>query len=213
LPAAAINPPEDEYDAHELDAALLSRFTQATVVPDRQEWIAWGEKEGVHKLVLGFVASDSHVFEMSTWSNPRAWKAVSDLIVAHESGTFKKETLEAAITGTLGPDWAAAFRSFRKCGGTVPSGDDLLSNYNSHRRQVKDWAISGQLDKLSEVAHHVKLLLQSAQSYNELRNNRKQWKNLGTLLTDLPPDLAEDVRNYGQEYQREVPSSHKRMRR
>src|SRR5262245_18046901 len=48
LPVAAINPAEDGYDAAELDPALLARFVQVAVVPDRGEWLVWAKDNGVH---------------------------------------------------------------------------------------------------------------------------------------------------------------------
>jgi MoxR-like ATPase len=59
LPAAAINPAADGYECDDLDEALLSRFVQLDVVPDRDEWLAWAETAGIHPAVIAYVRSDT----------------------------------------------------------------------------------------------------------------------------------------------------------
>jgi MoxR-like ATPase len=54
LPVAAINPPDQGYEAEELDPALRSRFVQAVVEPDREEWLAWARTVGTHAAVLAY---------------------------------------------------------------------------------------------------------------------------------------------------------------
>jgi len=90
LPCAAINPSGADYDVQELDPALLSRFVEVEVVADRAEWLAWAEPKGVAGQVLGYVGSDPQIFEDT---NPRAWKAVSDLLHAgarHDSSQAER---------------------------------------------------------------------------------------------------------------------------
>jgi MoxR-like ATPase len=107
LPLAAINPPNSEYDVHELDPALLSRFVQLHVVADREEWLVWAREAGLHKDVLGYVESDAKVFEDT---NPRAWHYVSNAMQTAEKESSAKDTLETVIAGDIGcqPPWPSA---------------------------------------------------------------------------------------------------------
>ena len=84
LPAAAINPPDKDYEVFDLDAAVLSRFAQGMVIPDQQGWIEWAQQNSIHPAVVEYVGSDDSIFD-HTQSNPRAWKYVSDLSLAAEN--------------------------------------------------------------------------------------------------------------------------------
>jgi hypothetical protein len=206
LPAAAINPSEGEYETQELDPALLSRFTQASVVADPTEWLLWAESAGVHEEVIRYVGQDPTVFKDDAYSNPRSWKAVSDLLQV--SADAPKNTLHLAIAGTVGSARAAAFSTFRNQGAaTLPNAQKLLSHYSQLRSRIQECVTEGRLDILNQAVHSVKLLLQSTDSYTPLRRNKKSWHNLGRFLEDLPPDLAEGMRSYLKEHHRSIPES------
>jgi hypothetical protein len=196
LPAAALNPSGGEYDVEELDPALLSRFTRVTVVADPEEWLAWAETAGVHRDVLAYVRHDPKVFHGGDWSNPRAWKYASDHLQAAARIGADPDTLEAALAGTIGAERAAAFRTFRRTRAELPGAGELLSTYGSYRAEVKDWAAAGKTDRLSALAHSVKVHLQDPDNYGALRSDRKTRKNLRIFLSDLPPDLASGVRDF-----------------
>jgi hypothetical protein len=211
LPCAAINPADADYDVHELDPALLSRFVQVEVVADHTEWLSWAESRKLHSDVVGYVATDRRIFQDS---NPRAWGYVSDLLGALEGGKgvkVGKDVLEAAVAGTVGSTRAVAFREFRKGhGGTVPDAAKLLASYGGYRRQVQEWGKEGKTDRLDAVARSIMLLLQPESDYQTIRNDKKQWKALGDFLKDLPPDLADNVRSFLRERDREVPPAGRR---
>ena len=114
LPAAAVNPPDGDYDVTELDPALLSRFVVVGVEADPREWMVWAEGRGLHPDVLGYVRSDPRIFDDT---NPRAWAGVSDLLRAAAEDGVGREALEAAVAGLVGDGRAVAFRDFRKHGG------------------------------------------------------------------------------------------------
>jgi hypothetical protein len=207
LPCAAINPSDDDagYDVAELDPALLSRFVQAGVVADREEWLRWAEARGLHQDVLGYVASDPKIFDDT---NPRSWKYTSDLLQAAEKAGSGKGALEAAIAGTVGDKRGIAFRDFRKHGmATLPEAGELLANYRRHRDQVRAWADQGKTDVLDSLTHLVKLLLQPRESFEKIRQDKKTWKALGDFLSDLPPDLADGVREFLRDHHGDVPAT------
>jgi hypothetical protein len=205
LPCAAINPSGADagYDVHELDEALLSRFVRVGVAADREEWLAWAEARGLHRDVLGYVASDPRIFDDT---NPRAWAGVSDLLRAAERAGGGKGALEVAIAGTVGEKRGIAFREFRKHGvATLPEAGELLANYRRHRDQVRAWADQGKTDLLDSLAHRAKLLLQPRDGYEKVRKDPTLWKALGAFLSDLPSDLAGGVREFLRERGDDIP--------
>jgi hypothetical protein len=192
LPAAAINPSDADYDTQDLDEALLSRFTRVHVVADRKEWLSWAETAGVHQDVLAYVAHHQTIFQSGPMSNPRAWKAASDLLLA--AGRVAPRTLALALDGTVGPELATAFCAFRTRGGaTLPEASELLSDYGRHRRRVLACVREGRTDILSQAVFSLELLLQTTDSYASVRKDKEQSRNLERFLKDLPPDLAQDV--------------------
>jgi len=81
LPVATINPPEDGYEAEELDAACLTRFTQINVVPDRDEWIRWAQENDVDADVINYVSSDNYSSLSTTIRIPDPslfWRGLND---------------------------------------------------------------------------------------------------------------------------------------
>jgi hypothetical protein len=206
LPCAAINPAGEEYDVQDLDPALLSRFVVIGVRADREEWLAWAQAHNLHDDVVRYVGSDGKIFDDT---NPRAWKAVSDLLHAF-SADIPESILEAAIAGVVGNQRAVAFRDFRRHGFSPPSAAMLLCDYGRYRKQIRTWVNDGRTDLLGAVAHSIKLLLQPQDGYGVVRNSPKQWKALGDLLADLPPDLTEDFHEFLGEHDYDAPTTGKR---
>jgi hypothetical protein len=207
LPAAAINPSDEDYDVSDLDPALLSRFVVVGVEADPRQWLAWAEGRGLHQDVLDYVGSDPRLFGDT---NPRAWAGVSDLLRAAGEGGLGPEALEAldaAVAGLVGDGRAVAFRDFRKHGGgtALPGADELLGNYARHRGRVRAWVSQGRTDTLDALAHGVKVLLQPLAGYERVRQTPPLWKALGDFLADLPADLADRVREFLRERDYDIP--------
>lgn len=108
LPVAAINPADGDYEVADLDPALISRFVCVQVVPDREEWLDWAERNQVHPAVRSYVQSDSTVFDAPE-SNPRAWKYVSDIVWESEKQKVAPSTVRAAVLGLVGDERGSAF--------------------------------------------------------------------------------------------------------
>jgi AAA domain (dynein-related subfamily) len=189
LPVAAINPPNGEYDVHELDPALLSRFVQINLVPDRKEWIAWAERVGVHPDVCNYVTSDPTIFNDT---NPRSWKYVSDFLLVCD-GTGAKGIVEAGIAGFVGAEREMAFRTFRKTGFAPPAAKEVLVHYELHQARVREWTTTGKLDVLEAVITDIRLHLQDPNGNADVMNSKSQQRNLSAFAADLPPDLARSL--------------------
>jgi hypothetical protein len=189
LPVAAINPPNAEYDVHELDPALLSRFVQINLVPDRKEWVAWADRMGVHRDVCNYVTSDPTIFKDT---NPRSWKSVSDFLLACD-GAAAKGILEAGIAGLVGAEREMAFRTFRKTGFAPPAAKEVLSHYALLQARVQQWTAAGKLDILEAVITDICLHLQDPSGSADVINSKSQQRNLSAFAADLPPDLARSL--------------------
>jgi hypothetical protein len=136
-------------------------------------------------------------------SNPRSWKAASDLLLA--ACKVAPCTLTLALEGTVGPDLATAFCAFRTDGGaTLPEASELLADYPQYRSRVRAYAKQGRTDLLAQAVYSLKLLLQSSDSYAKVRQDKDQWQNLQHFLKDLPPDLAQDVQAFQQDHHGDV---------
>jgi hypothetical protein len=198
LPVAAINPADDGYDAAELDPALLSRFVQITVVPDRQEWLTWARAGGIHEDVIAFVNANPSVFG-TVPSNPRAWHYVSDLL--HKAAEFctPSELLQAAVAGCVGVEMAVAFARFRRGGDEPLTADQVLSAYRTHGKRLRGWVEAGKTDLVDATLKKVLTRLQAETHFAEVRDDKKSWQNLSRFLADLPGDLRRSAEEFFRE--------------
>ena len=207
LPAAAINPADgDDYEVFELDGALLSRFVQATVVPDQELWLQWAQQNEVHPGVISYVASDHSIFA-DCQSNPRAWKYVSDLLNASERAETAHEILRTAVIGLVGNKRGSAFLGFLQQGLKPLAAKDILADYRRHRHEVVNWISNGKLDLVRGSLLAALKSLQTRPNYRSARESRTQWRNLGAFLSDLPGDLFEEAQGFFLERDYELPKT------
>jgi hypothetical protein len=195
LVAASINPEAEGYEVFELDPALLDRFVIIHVEPDRQEWLNWASRNGVHPVVIDYARSDSEIFN-DPKSSPRGWKAVSDLLYAAAKLKSSSETLRAAVIGKVGETRGAAFLAFFQRRVRPLTADEVLSAYVDHRVQLQEWVNAGKLDLVRGTLMAVEKFLQSRRKYEEARNNSASWKHLAAFIEDLPGDLREEMKGF-----------------
>jgi MoxR-like ATPase len=195
LPAAAINPAEEGYEAFELDAALLSRFVRIHVEPDPQEWLDWASRKGVHAAVLDYVRSDPEIFHHAD-SNPRAWAYVSDILHAEANVQASSESVRAAVVGLVGEARGAAFLAFRQGRVRPLTADQVLSAYADHRPQLQQWVKGGKLDLVRGTLLALQKALQSRRKYEELKINPAKRKHVAEFLEDLPGDLRVEMEDF-----------------
>jgi MoxR-like ATPase len=207
LPVAAINASDTGYEVEDLDPALLSRFVQVAVVPDREEWLAWARASEIHPDVNAFVASDPAIFD-GPESNPRAWAYVSDLLRAAVKAGTPRETLREAVAGLVGPARTVAF--FRALHGDEPplTADEVLA-YALHRTRLQAWIKAGRLDLARGSLLAIQKRLQARRDYDQVRADRAAWNHLGTFLGDLPGDLYEQAMKFFEERDYEAPQVRK----
>jgi hypothetical protein len=212
LPVAAINPGDAGYEVDELDAALLSRFVQVLVEPDREEWLIWArDGGGIHPGVIAYVASDPAIFDGPEGS-PRSWASVSGLLHAAAEMKPARETLLEAVGGVVGPARAVAFLRYLDQGERPLTSGEVLA-YTLHRERLRTWTASGRLDLVQASLLAAEKLLQARRTYEEVRGNRTAWKNLGLFLVDLPGDLREDALKFFAERGYDQPHARKGAQR
>ena len=198
LPAAAINPPDEDYEVFDIDPALESRFVQAAIVADQQEWLAWACNSNVHSAVIEYVEGDPSVFNKPE-SNPRAWKYVSDILFAAEKEKANSGAMSAAVVGLVGDRRGAAFLKTLKCTERSLRADEVLAAYSRHRAEVRRWIKARRLDLVKSALLAIQKHLQPKTDYESVKRSRKQWQNLSVFLHDLPGDLLEEAREFFKE--------------
>lgn len=120
---AAGNLDDDQSLTTPLSAALNNRFVHFTLKVEASAWLRWGEEQGVHPAVLGYVASKgpngSKLLYDPTghdaFPTPRSWAMASQLLQGVEDlDQPDNKRLIAACVGQ-----AAAENSLRICGFTT----------------------------------------------------------------------------------------------
>lgn len=195
LPVAAINPSEEEYSVNPLDPALLSRFVQVQVQPDRQEWLEWARQEDLHASVIRYVEDDESVFD-SRESNPRAWAYVSTLLKTSQQTRSSSQALRAAVMGLVGDTRGTAF--LRTLTQTLKplSAQEILNSYTKRTQDVQAWLQQGRVDLLETSLQFLLKCLQPQAEYEATLEDPHQWANLTHFLRDLPGDLRELARHF-----------------
>lgn len=212
LPVAAINPPDSEYEVLDLDSALLSRFTVATLVPDTCEWLTWARQSGVHPGVIEYAESDSTIFD-DPQSNPRAWKYVSDLLKTADKSDYPQSTLRIAVHGLVGNKRGTAFLKTLKKIDKPLTTETVLASYLKHRAKVQEWVEKGKLDLVESTLLTLEKHLQPKADYQSVKADQKRWDNLARFLADLPPDLLQSAKGFFKEREYEFPRMRKAVKK
>jgi len=199
LPVAAVNPPEEDYDVIDLDAALLSRFVKANVVADREEWLSWAQAHNVHSDVLAYAKADASIFDGRD-GNPRAWTFVSSLLKANPIEETTHSTIKVAVSGLVGPERAASFFRYLKDRVRPLTALEVFSHYPKHKMRMGEWLATGRLDLVRGTLRAVKTYLRSRDIFDSVDSNPQQWKNLKLFLKDLPGDLREEAEGFFEEH-------------
>lgn len=214
VPFAAINPSDGEYETNNLDAALLSRFVQVHVVPDRDEWLEWARNAGIHASVIGYVESDPSVFDAAE-SNPRAWTYISDLLKAAEDQQAPPQAFRSAVLGVIGNKRGAAFlRSLRQPERPL-TADEIVRSYDKLRQKVQRWIGEGRLDPVATSLRALLTALQPEVEYEAAKRSKAKCRNIGQFLADLPGDLQQSAKDFfaGRKYEFPITNGAKRRKR
>lgn len=210
LPVAAVNPDDEDYTTNPLDPALRSRFVQVQVLPDREEWLIWARRSGLHPSAIRYVESDESVFDHRD-SNPRAWHYVSDLLNAVERERADSSSLRPAVLGVLGDQRGSAFlRTLQQT--TRPlTADEITSSYHlEHRSEVRLWIEQGRIDLVELSLRSLLTFLQPRDEFEAMKSSQTLWENIARFLADLPGDLKEEATFFFEERDYEIPQMRRR---
>lgn len=109
---------EDMAIVKSMSSALANRMFHVTLTASPASWLAWARPEGLHPLVLDYVATrPDHLCARppkteEPFSTPRSWHMLSDLLAAYGVGpeaTVADETLRLLAGGCLSPRHATQF--------------------------------------------------------------------------------------------------------
>jgi hypothetical protein len=187
---AAINPEDGDYQVHQLDPALRSRFLQLSVSADRTTWLAWAERSNVHSAVRRVVSEHLDVFDAAS---PRSWSYASDVLhVLTDCERADAELLRTALSGYLPLPWAVLvgevlaalppLPEFDVEAFFSPKGPDVLSRF------VAGLSAEGRIDGLALIAGRLRHALGEPHS---ALGNTMGLVALEQRLAALPGDLRE----------------------
>lgn len=195
LPCAAINDAADGYLADELDAALLSRFLQVTVVPDVTEWAHWARAHQVHSHIVDFVENSPGVFDDPA-ANPRAWVRASQLLTVWEHGERSQLLLTTALAGVLSEKWTLAFLQVYSNERRPLRPDEIIEAYPTHQAAVRRWTSQGHLDVVAASLELLKRHLQAQRHYDAVIGAALRKAHVEAFLADLPADLRHQAHEW-----------------
>jgi len=191
LPIAVMNPSGGDYEVHELDPALLSRFMCIEIEAGQKEFIQWANNNNVHSDVINYISISKDIFKAKK-SNPRAWKYISDILKTYESKKMNnKKILKAMIAGYINDELASSFMVHYDKKITLPTFEELLTN-NKSLVIIKKLASSGQLDLIGQFLYNVKVELEHQDTLIKITNNEKYLSKIKSLTKIIPGDLGED---------------------
>ena len=202
LPMAAINPTNSEYHTDELDPALLSRFMKISVVADRDCWLAWADKAGVHPKVVDYAKYTPEIFDdQHKISNPRTWKYVSDVLKTHEALKIKSiASLYPAVSGLLNEVWASSFLRFYCGENELPLKHlEILEDLSMQKPIISKWKAAKRVDLLRSSWMNLRNHLQRQSNYDAVRSNSDAVGNLKAFVALLPKDMIGEVKSWFQE--------------
>ncbi len=179
--AAAMNPPDDEYDQAELitDPAFISRFFVLEINPDPQEWVKWSEENGVHESVRRFInnypeflsSNRSVSIRADLKPSPRSWYKLGKVLSVLSEDEIKEYGYTLAA-GIIGPEAAKVFYDSYLRNSNVPSAEKILleglnvdldgiDDYNSLVVRIIDFFSSMDDDRITEYTNEVSSISES----------------------------------------------------
>ncbi len=147
--AAAMNPPDDEYDQAELitDPAFISRFFVLEINPDPEEWVKWSERNGVHESVREFInsypeflsSSRSVSIKADLKPSPRSWYKLGKVLSVLSEDEINEYGYTLAA-GIIGPEAAKVFYDSYLRNSNIPSAERiLLENLDLDLKSVDEY--------------------------------------------------------------------------
>lgn len=194
---ASINDPGDGYDTDELDPALVSRFVQARIEPDVDDWTSWAVGAGVDDVVVDFVRETAGVFSTAA-GNPRAWTYASDLVKSWRTKGYDPAPLLPLLAGVLDDAWGSALWSAVTKRDAPLRAVDVVVAYSQHRAKLTRWVRERRLDLVKQSWENLRRHLQPQGTYDALvdGDDDSKLRNIETFIADLAPDVLDEAREW-----------------
>jgi MoxR-like ATPase len=130
--AAASNEPSEFLDLEEIPGPLANRFTHINVKVDLDQWIDWANKNGINKIVVGFIENqhpellvDRARMEKNerVFATPRSWEKVSKIM----NSSADAKTKRIMIEGRVGRQIAVLLEEYEKTARNNKEADAILA--------------------------------------------------------------------------------------
>lgn len=192
----------DQYQLTDLDPALVSRFDVVAFRPTAQEWLLWAERTGVDVRVRDFIrenpiwldkepeAREGADTGLDKTPDRRAWKRVSDILLAAGSAT---PLVMKAVSSIVGPKAAAALAGSISAHRLL-SGRDVLLHMDRHLDTLRSY----ELHRLSAVNDSIFRLLEVEVLSGEEKDGAK--RNVEAYFDFLAKERKEAAAHFATLY-------------
>ena len=198
---AAINPTDDEinnYQAEELDRALLDRFFVINVESNTEDWLKWAGQNGVHPIITKFISKFPEYLyyedeNLDVFPTNRGWVKLSNVLKSFEKmyGTNNKANtiLVDFINGKIGPIVGQKFLNFYQNEKTFNIEDLLRHSYNIEEK-IGNKKVSNVYNKLVEFND-----FDSDLTFEDIQND----KNINEYFEYIKNNAAKLTKDYNIE--------------
>lgn len=135
---AASNRASDRAGTNRLSTPLLNRFAHLEVISDFDAWKQWAISEGVHPLIVGFLAQRPALLDQfntalksgaQAFPTPRSWHFLSSLLHAlPDIATTPTHVLSTIAASAVGAAVAAEFVAFVENAHILPTWEEITSS-------------------------------------------------------------------------------------
>jgi MoxR-like ATPase len=193
LCVAAINPEDGDYQVNRLDPALRSRFLQLSVRAEREEWLSWAAKAGIHPVISSVVRDHVDAFVHTA---PRSWAYASDLLHSlRPDEASDGEFIRTGLRGYLPTPWAlAAVEAFARAPVTPELDAEILFGAEGERelmRLVRDVESRNRMDAVAMISRRLCGLFRGPVFGARVLSGQMTLDSLERLVACLPGDLRE----------------------
>lgn len=112
------NRAQDQAIVRPMSSALVNRMVHVHLEVSVRDWMDWARSHGIHPLVLDYLSVrpdhllSAHPRHEETFSSPRAWHMLSDVL--HSWHDIDEAALAAVAQGCVAPTHAAQFCAWGK---------------------------------------------------------------------------------------------------
>lgn len=184
---AAINATH-HYQVNEMDPALLDRFLVVDMVPTLSDWKVWALEHGIDSSIIEFCMQhkDHWWFDPSSnkgldpgkvYPTPRAWEMLNACYAAADLfEQFRKPEFRHIAHGLVGDEAGAAYWAFIKEYDRNITAEQVLDDYASLRKRVRQGLSAEQIMAVSEkLVNHC----------SDNKWSKDQARNLGKFMEDI----------------------------